>query len=159
MTVNGLPLHALVVHGAVVLGPLAAIAGVLLAAVPRWRWALRWPTLGLAVSAVGAVLAAYFSGSRHLEANPALGQLPAVSTHQARAEVLLWVVLAYGVVAVAATVLLPGPTALASGAGARASRGAVLDTALAVAVVGLSLLMLVYVVLVGDAGARAVWGA
>ncbi|NYG55387.1 DUF2231 domain-containing protein [Nocardioides perillae] len=158
MTVNGLPLHALVVHAAVVLGPLAAVAGVVLALVPRWRWATRWPTLGLAAAAVVSVVAAYTSGSSHLDANPALAQLPAVATHQERAVVLLAVVAAYGVVAVAAALLLPGPTALASGRGARASRGVVLDRLLVAGVLALSVLMAVYVVLVGDAGARAVWG-
>ena len=43
MEINGLPLHALVVHAAVVFGPLAALAGVLYVALPTWRDKLRWP--------------------------------------------------------------------------------------------------------------------
>ena len=43
MEINGLPLHPLVVHAVVVLSPLAALGGLLYAAVPRWRWWLRWP--------------------------------------------------------------------------------------------------------------------
>ena len=43
MEINGLPLHALIIHAAVIFGPLSALAGVLYAVVPRWRDRLRWP--------------------------------------------------------------------------------------------------------------------
>lgn len=57
-TIGGLPVHALVVHAVVVLGPLAALLLVAYAARPGWRAGLRWPTLGLAaVAAVSAVVA------------------------------------------------------------------------------------------------------
>lgn len=53
-TFGGLPLHPLVVHAVVVLGPLAALCLVAYAVVPRWRVGLRWPTLLLAAAAAGA---------------------------------------------------------------------------------------------------------
>ncbi len=60
-TIGGLPVHALVVHAVVVLGPLAALLLVGYAARPGWRAGLRWPTVGL--SAVAAVSAAVATSS------------------------------------------------------------------------------------------------
>jgi len=143
MEINGLPLHPLVVHAAVVFGPLAALAA-LAYAVPRWRDRMRWPMLVLALVATGSILAAYFSGDSFLESREALRQLPAVQTHEERAEMLLKVILAFGVIAVVTAWL-------------HDRRGAVrglLTGLLVVSAVG----VFVYTVLTGDAGARAVWG-
>lgn len=57
-TISGLPVHALVVHAVVVLGPLAALMLVAYAAKASWRRGLKWPTLILAgISAVSAAIA------------------------------------------------------------------------------------------------------
>ena len=88
-----MPLHALVVHAAVVFGPLAALTALVYAAVPRWRDRFRLPMVGLAVVGTLSVIAAYVSGSDLLENNPALVQKRFVPTHQGRAELLLWLVL------------------------------------------------------------------
>ena len=143
MEINGLPLHPLVVHAAVVFGPLAALAA-LGYLVPRWRSTLRWPMVGLAVVATGSVVLAYLSGGDLLDSKPELKQLPQIQTHQDRAELLLWATLQFGAVAI-----------VAGWWGDR--RGAlrvVLDVLLGIGAV----LVLVLVVLTGDAGSRAVWG-
>lgn len=62
----GLPVHPLVVHAAVVLLPLGALAVIALFAVKRWRVPLAWPTLGLLVVATIAAFIARTSGG-HLE--------------------------------------------------------------------------------------------
>ncbi len=143
MEFNGLPLHALVIHGAVVLGPLAALLALAYVVPPARDWA-RWPMVGTAVVAAGFVLLAYLSGRDLLDSNPALGQIPAVATHEDRAGVALWVTLAFAVLAVLAGLLH--------------RRGGPLRLALA-AVVGVgAVATLVAVVLTGDAGAKAVWG-
>jgi len=36
-TINGLPLHPLLVHAVVVLLPLAAVGSIIIAVVPKWR--------------------------------------------------------------------------------------------------------------------------
>ena len=144
MEVNGLPLHPLVVHAAVVFGPLAALLAVGYVALPGRRDSLRWPMLGLAVVAGMSVLAAYLTGRYFLTQRPELAQLPGVSTHRARAKVLLVVTFAFTVVAILSAWL-------------HTQTGAV-RVLLATLLGGSALGTLVMVVLTGDAGARAVWG-
>lgn len=143
MEINGLPLHPLVVHAAVVFGPLAALAA-LAYLVPRWREKVRWPMVVLALVATASVVLAYLSGNDLLDNRPELGRIPALQTHEDRAGILLWTTLGFGVVA-----------AVSGWWGGRS--GAVrilLDVLLGVGAVA----VLVLVVLTGDAGSRAVWG-
>ncbi|MBZ5740599.1 DUF2231 domain-containing protein [Nocardioides mangrovi] len=141
MEINGLPLHPLVVHAAVVFGPLAALAA-LAYLVPSWRERVRWPMVGLAVVATLAIVAAYLTGDNFLENKPELRSSPLVEKHEDLAGQLLWITIAFGVIALATGFL--------------ARRGAlrvVLDVLLAVSAV----LVLVWVVRTGDAGAQSVW--
>ncbi|MFV0463791.1 MAG: DUF2231 domain-containing protein [Nostocoides sp.] len=50
-SVFGLPLHILVVHAVVVLGPISGFCAIAYAARPAWRWTLKWPTMILALIA------------------------------------------------------------------------------------------------------------
>ena len=59
-TIAGLPIHPLVVHAAVVLGPLAALLLVIYVIKADWRMALRWPTV---LTGVGAGLSAAVAAS------------------------------------------------------------------------------------------------
>ena len=142
MEINGLPLHPLVVHAAVIFGPLAAVAA-LAFLVPRWRDRLRWPMVVLAVIATGAIVLAYYSGGDFLDSKPELRTSPQVQTHQDLGTQLLWIGLAFGVVAV-----VTGWVDARSGA-----LRVVLDVLLAIAAV----VLLVWVFRTGEAGARAVW--
>ena len=144
MEINGLPLHPLVVHAAVVFGPLAALTAILYVALPGRRAQLRWPMLVLAVVATGAIVLAYFSGQNFLEHKPELESSPAVQTHEDRGVQLFWVTLAFGVVALVAGWLTTRTGALR----------VVLDGLLAVGAVA----VLILVIRSGDSGARAVWG-
>ena len=58
----GLPFHALIVHAAVVLTPLAVLSALAFAVLPRWRYLTRWPTAVLAVGAFASVWASRLSG-------------------------------------------------------------------------------------------------
>ncbi len=145
MEINGLPLHVLVVHAAVVFGPLAALAALAYVALPGWRDRLRWPMVVMAVLATGAIVVAYFSGISFYNSRPDLHQLPNLATHKSRGRILFWVTLPFGVVAAVTGGWLHERTGAA-----RLVPNALLGvTAVAV---------LVLVVLTGDAGARAVWG-
>jgi hypothetical protein len=156
MHIAGLPLHALVVHAAVVLTPLAALAALVLAVVPRWRYLTRWPTVVLSVVALVTVWVSRLSGDSLLDEKPQLRQL--VETHESRGRELSLLMVLFLVVVLVAAWALSGPSGLVSGRGAREAPVAVLDTVLPVLLVVSAVLVLVWVVLTGDAGARAVWG-
>ncbi len=102
----GLPAHPLVVHAAVVLLPLAAVATLLCAAVPRLRRHYAPVALGLAVVAVVAVWLAQGSGE---ELEDRVEETELVEAHaDAGEQVLPW---AIGV-AVAAAAVTAGPVLL-----------------------------------------------
>ena len=148
-----MPVHPLVVHAVVVLVPLAALTGLAYAAVPRWRWLLRWPLVALALGAAGAAVVAAQSGEWLLESRPELA--PIVEDHHGYGTLLRNVALGYVVVAGLAAWALGGTSALASGKGARETRFGI-PVALLLVVGAVALLVTVF--LAGDSGARAVWG-
>jgi len=148
MEIDGIPLHPLVVHAAVVLTPLAALLA-LASLLPRWRDRLRWPLLAAALVAGGSVVLAYLSGTdfrdseRFSTASGAFADK--LATHEDLGTYLLWWTVAFAAVAVVTALVHPGRGWL------RWVLGALLAlTALAV---------LVVVVVTGHSGADAVWGA
>ena len=144
MEINGLPLHALVVHGAVVLTPLAALAAVAYVFPGRWRDWLRWPVAVGAVIAVGAVWTAYLTGEDLVDGNPYGGPLAELlETHESRANIFRWATSGFAVAALAA-------------AGLHRRTGAV-RVLLGLVLAGLAGLTLVYAILTGDAGAQIAW--
>ena len=156
MEFTGLPLHVLVVHAAVVFAPLAALVAIGFAVVPRWRYLTRWPAAVLAVIATGAIWLARVSGNDLKESLAVPEQL--IGTHQSRGEVLSWVSLAFLLLVLVGAWLLAGPSGLASGRGAQAVRAPAVELVLPAVIVVASVVTLVYTVLTGDAGSRAVWG-
>jgi uncharacterized membrane protein len=153
MELNGVPLHPLIVHAVVVLGPLAALTGLVYAAVPRWRWLLRWPLVVLAVVTAVTALGAVAAGEDLLASRPELA--PIVEDHEEAGEMLRNVALGYAVLAGIAAWALGGTSALASGRGARETRFGI-PVALLLAAGAVALLVTLF--LAGDSGARAVWG-
>ena len=144
MEINGLPLHPLVVHAAVVFGPLAALTALAYVVLPAWRDRLRWPMVVLALMGTGAITAAYFTGMNFFNSRPPeLQQLEILQTHRTRAIRLFWVTLGFGVLAVLAAWLHTRTGAV------RVVLNVLLGLA-AVAVIALA-------VLAGDSGSRAVW--
>lgn len=147
MEINGLPLHPLVVHGAVVLTPLAALLA-LGYLVPKWRDYLRWPVAVATLLAVGSVWVAYLSGSDFLDSDrfsTATGEFAdRLDKHADLGSLLRWVASGFGVVALAAVALHRKP-------------GAVTGLVSALLVVS-ALATIVVTVMTGDAGAQAVWG-
>ena len=148
MEINGLPLHVLVVHAAVVFGPLAALSALAYVALPSWRDRLRWVTLALVLIAFGAIWTAYLSGESFLESDRFSGIAGSpleekIHDHQELAETLRLVVSGFALV-----------TVLAVWQHKREGAGRVLLSVL----VGVgAVATLAYTVLTGDAGAQAVW--
>lgn len=162
MDINGLPVHVLVVHGAVVLTPLAAIAAIVFAVMPRWRYLSRWPTVVLAVIATVTVWVARFSGNDFFDSR--FQSLPAdnpvrdaILEHQEYGEMFSLVAIAFLLVVAAGAVLLGGASGFASGRGAKERAQSWVEAALPFFIVLVSLVALLYVFMTGDAGARATW--
>jgi len=159
-TVFGLPTHALVVHAVLVLLPLAAIGGVLVALAPRVRERFGLLVALLAVATVPAVFVAAESGERLEErVNATLGpgaasarEAELMQAHTSIADSLLpWAI----VLAVALIVLTAGGcwTRRTHSPGWLRGGGYV---ASATVVLG-AVLSLYWVIRIGDAGARAAW--
>ena len=145
MEINGLPLHPLVVHAAVVFGPLAALTALAYVVLPAWRDRLRLPMVVLALMGTGAITAAYLTGLNFFNSRPPeLQQLVILQTHRTRAIRLFWVTLGFGVLAVLAAWLHTRTGAVRM----------VLNVLLGLAAVA----VIVLAVMAGDAGSRAVWG-
>jgi uncharacterized membrane protein len=153
MEFRGVPLHPLVVHGAVVFIPLAALASIAFV-VPRWRWLARWPALLLSVLASVCVQLAVMSGE-DLEESRKLAS-PLVHTHEEYAEKLRIAMFALAVVTIVAFWAL-GYANRISGGSDRPAKVAVLEKPMMVLLPILAIVVLVLVFLTGDAGARAVW--
>lgn len=148
---NNLPVHPLIVHAAVVLTPLAALAAVAFAIVPRWRYVLRWPTVVASVAAFSTLFLARESGfpfkKRFTGATGVLAQR--IQTHQHRASILFWLALVFVVLAVVVIWLL---------AFRRSTLPPAAQWGLSALLVVSAISVLVLVILTGEAGSRAAWG-
>ena len=153
MEFNGIPLHPLVVHAAVVFTPLAALAALVFVLIGRWRELVRWPAAVLVVVAAGTDWVARITGRNLFSKLTAQGlHNKWLDLHQQRANVLVWLVLGLAVVVVLATFVLPAGDRLA-----RLQVSPVVVLGVQAVVVGLAVASLVYVYLTGDAGARSIW--
>lgn len=147
--INGMPVHALVVHAVVVLLPLMSVVTVALVVRPRWRRELPWAVLGNLVAAV-ATFVAMESGEQlqNRLSNP--GFEPIAEDHGEIARYLVYFAIAQFVASVIAWWLLhtraekPRTPALK-----------VLAAFVLTLVVGAAAIF--WTVRTGDSGAEAVW--
>jgi uncharacterized membrane protein len=150
-TINGLPVHPLVVHAVVVLLPLAALGVIAIAVRPSWRTrfgSLVAATAGLAVITIPLATA---SGDQLKARVGDPGQ------HAELGDTLLWFALPLLAVAVALA-WRNRRSAAGDPAPPSGGRPAVRMTVAALAIV-IAAANLVQVYRVGDSGARAAWGA
>ncbi len=144
----GLPVHVLVIHAVVVLVPLCAAMAVVMLFSTTWRERLRWPLLILLTVATGSAFVAKQSGEK-LQARLGFTN-PSLDRHVLLGNKAPWIVLAFWMLTVAWLVLdarrdrpgSPGPGALR-----------LLGVLAVLAAVGAT----TWIVLTGDAGARAIW--
>jgi O-antigen/teichoic acid export membrane protein len=148
MEINGLPLHPLVVHAAVVFGPLAALSALAYVGLPKHRDKLRWVTLVVVLIGFVSIWAAYLTGDNFFGTsrfdNFSGEALEKIEHHEDLANVLRWVTTGFALVTVVAVW--------------QHDRQGAARYALGGLVVVLGIATLVYTVLTGDAGAKAVWG-
>ena len=143
-TINGLPVHPLVVHAVVVLLPLAIVGTIALVVRPRWRRPYGLLVLGVAAAATALIPVATSSGES-LESH--VGD---PGKHAQLGDQLIWFAIPLLVV-VAVLVWLDRRRP--------ASAPAWLATAVSALAVVLAVAAGVQVYRVGDSGARAAWGA
>jgi uncharacterized membrane protein len=151
--IHGLPVHALVLHAAVVFVPLLALGAVVYAVVGSWRSRIAWAVALLAVITPITTLVAKLSGQElynRLVAQGLKGKGKEIlDSHMGFGTRTFWFSLALGVVCLIAVALtarksssLPKP----------ASWG------LAIIMIVLAAISGYYVFRTGDSGATAVWG-
>ncbi|MDF5751986.1 DUF2231 domain-containing protein [Spongiactinospora sp. TRM90649] len=145
----GLPAHPLIVHGAVVLAPLAVLASIAYALLPGWRTRLGWAVAGLSVAAPAAVFAARQSGialkAQLFPDGPPAQMAGPIGDHEGFAGPLLWTTVGLGVAGL--LMVFAGPRL-----------GKTLSAVLSGVTVLLALAVGFYVIRAGHTGAIAVWG-
>ena len=142
----GIPLHPLVVHATVVFVPLAVLATLVFAVMPRWRRGYGW--LIVAVSLVALVLVPLTTRSgKRLRDGLELGGpvLEKIQEHEQMGDRVIWAVAPMFVFNLAAMLMV------------RAGRPAREVTVVAVLGSVAALVALVLVVLTGHLGSQAVW--
>ena len=151
--INGLPVHALVLHAAVIFVPLLALGAIVYALVARWRPRIAWAVAALAVIAPLSTLVAKLSGEKLYDRLVAQGlngkPLDLLNDHMGFGTRTFWFSLALGVVSLVLVVLTwkrPGTLPKAA------------DLGLGVVMIILALASGYYVYRTGDSGATAVWG-
>jgi hypothetical protein len=157
--IGGLPLHPLLVHGVVVLLPLTSLALILGAVWPAARRRLGIVT-PLAALVVLVLVPITVQAGEALEA--AVGGGDAVEKHAALGMTLLPWAIGLFVVALAQWLWFrfARPRLVSGGTDARVPTGVrIAGVVLAVVAIAVSIGAVATVILIGDSGARAVWGS
>ncbi|RAK38002.1 hypothetical protein B0I29_106271 [Actinoplanes lutulentus] len=151
--VNGLPVHILVLHAAVIFVPLLALGSIVYALVARWRAKIGWAVALLAVVAPISAVVSKLSGTelynRLLDNGMSGPGKVILDDHMNYGTITMWLSIALGVVSLVLVVLT-------SRAGAALPKLA--DIAFAVVIVVLAAVTGYYIFNTGDTGANAVWG-
>jgi cytochrome b involved in lipid metabolism/uncharacterized membrane protein len=147
--VTGLPVHTLIVHFAVVMLPLSAIALIAIILVPRWRGAFLWAAMVGLVIGTGAAFIAMLSGQALAEA------IGVPQNHSRWGDVLPWLGLLLLALAILWDVLWrrsvkPDPLP-------RISMGSGLLLVVGIVAIVVSIVVMGLTVVVGHTGAEAVW--
>ncbi|MEV4636132.1 DUF2231 domain-containing protein [Actinoplanes sp. NPDC049548] len=152
--INGMPVHALVLHAAVVFVPLLAVVAVVYAVVPRWRPKIGWAAVLLALAAPASAFVAMESGEKLYDRLVASGMtgppLEKLDAHSGFGRFTFFAALALGLVTLIMAFLTLRPTAKPLPRAA--------DVLLIVVVLALAAVSGYYVFRTGDSGAQAVWG-
>ena len=155
--IGDLPLHPLVIHVVVIGIPLAVLLAVLFAFPKTRSWA-RWP---LGITVVGATAATYVAKQSGLALEAALGIKPGnpvgdlILQHSQLAQQLFWIMIAFSVIGLLNVFVVSRRPA--GDTGGVAKQPAIVRIVLPVLLVAVALVAMLWIVRVGDLGARAVW--
>ena len=153
--IGDMPLHPLVIH-AVVFGIPLAVLLALLFAFPKTREWARWP---LAIVVVGATAVTFVARQSGLAFEAALGIKPGnpvgdlILQHSLLANQLFYIMIVFAAIGLINVCVVRRRSADSAGAKQPAIIGIVLPPLLVAA----ALVALIWIVRVGDLGARAVW--
>jgi hypothetical protein len=148
-TIYGMPAHALLVHAMVVFAPLTALLEILCAVWPAARRRLVWLTFAFAVATL--VLTPLTTSAGEWLYNKEPDHSAILNTHAERGDWMIYISVALLVIAVVQVIQHRLESRSAEPKRALAAVAAVLAI-----VVGVG--STVGVILIGDAGAQAVWG-
>jgi hypothetical protein len=158
--IGNLPLHPLVVHAVVVGIPLAALLAFLFA-LPRTREWARWP---LAITVVGATILTFVARQSGLALEAALGVTPGnpvgqlVTQHSLLANQLFYIMIVFAALGLLNVfVVRKSPAASANTSGNTAKQPAIIRVVLPLLMLAVAVVAVVWIIRVGDLGARAVW--
>ena len=152
--VNGLPVHILVLHAAVIFVPLLGLGAVVYGLVPSWRPRIGWAVGLLAVVAPVAALITKLSGTEFYNRQLSAGRVSPpgkviLDGHMENGTITFWLTLALGVVSLILVVLTTrNPRVLPKPA----------ELGITLVLVVLAALSGYYLFETGDSGATAVWG-
>lgn len=146
-TIQGLPVHILVVHAVVVLVPLCAVAVVVMVFSRLWRERLRWPLLILLTGALVSTFVARQTGEWLRGKLAAKGiSSPDITRHVDYGSKAIWFVLLFWLVVVGWLYV-----------DARRPPAATVARVLGVASVVVALVATGWIVIAGHLGSTAVW--
>ena len=152
--INGLPVHALVLHAAVVFVPLLALGAIVYALIGPWRAKIGWAVLLLGVIAPASTFVAKESGQKlydRLIGQGLSGKGKSIlDDHMHFGTMTFWFSLALGVVSIVMVLLTRREPAAAP---------KIVQWVLSAAMVVLGVIAGYYVFRTGDSGATAVWGS
>ena len=154
--IGDMPLHPLVIHAAVVGIPLAALLAFLFAFPKTREWA-RWP---LAIVVVGATVVTFVAKQSGLAFEAALGIKPGnpvgdlILQHSLLANQLFYIMIVFAAIALINVFVVR--KSAADGVEA-AKQPAIVRIVLPILLVAAAVVALIWIVRVGDLGARAVW--
>jgi len=143
MDILGVPLHTVLAYSAAALGPIGCLTALWYAVRPERRDTWRYPMMITVTLGAAAILGAFVTGDRLLTDQPNLAADVQVVDHQEYAERLVLPTIGFWVMAVLTGWLNP--------------RTGVLRLALPLLLTGFAAVVLVLVVLSGDADARSIW--
>lgn len=143
MEIAGLPLHTVLAFAAAGLGPIACLVALWYAVRPERRHVWRYPMVVTATVGAAAILGAFISGDQLLNDQPNLAADAQVVDHQEYATRLVLPTIGFWVMAVLTGWLNP--------------RTGALRLALPLLLTGFAVVVLVLVLLAGDADARSIW--
>lgn len=156
----GIPLHPLVIHGAVVFIPLAALCSIIVGIRPSWLRVLKWPTVALALLGAGFLMASRVTGQAlYRSVVGARAPSSTLGKHAELVDLLAQVALPLFALMLLAAWFLPKQNGWAAHQPPRRSRFVELVSwLLRIALCSIGVGVIVVTILVGDAGARSVWG-